>query len=241
MTLMRQDSGKILTRGMQSALGGLGYSQKVLMDIANKQLAAAQRTGGDMKLYIEKEILPSIQLQYQNGRNNAAALYEKHLAEHVNKNVVPVYNQHIYPVYDQHIQPAYKQHVAPLVKTIENEAAVALEKSQKEAQKARANAATLVKQSSSSAIKLIEEKEVDSMLPSWFMDRLEESSKDGESVVDAIWKGALILIVILCRSLMYRIICFCFSLVWYFCPLRLLVRRGSNDEDASSGNTMPPQ
>jgi hypothetical protein len=144
---MRQDSGKIVMRGVKSARDGLEIGQEFLMDLFDKQLAAVQRVGGEMVLFIEQKMIPSFLLIVHNGRVKAIALYDEHLAEVVNKNVIPVYNQHIYPVYNQHIQPAYEQHVAPIVKTIEKEATVAIEKSQKEAQKARSSAASLVKQS----------------------------------------------------------------------------------------------
>lgn len=223
-------------KGIRNAQNGLEVSQEFLMDLFGKQLANVHRITGDITLYIQKEMIPSIQLVIDNGRVKAIALYDEHLADVVNQKVIPAYNEHIYPVYNEHIQPAYKQHVAPLVKTIEKEAAVAIEKSQKEAQKARSSAASLVKQSSSSAIKLIEEKEADSILPSWILKKLEQSSKDGESVVDTICKGLFILLVILCRSLIYRFIGFVFSIVWFFCPLRLLMRQsGGINEDSSSG------
>jgi microcompartment protein CcmL/EutN len=242
MTLLRQDSGKIVARGIQNARNGLEVSQEFLMDLFGKQLENVQRISGEVTLYIQKELIPSIQLTIDNGRVKAIALYYEHVAEVVDKKVIPVYNEHIYPVYNQHIEPAYKKHVAPLVKTIEKEAAVAIEKSQKEAQKARSSAATLIKQSSSSAIKLIEEKEADSFLPSWFLQKLKETSKDGERVVDMLCKGLFILVVILCRSLIYRVIGSVLSIVWFFCPLRLFVRRdGDINQDPASSNTPLPR
>lgn len=242
MTLLREDSGKIVAKGIKNARNGLEVSQEFLIDLFGKQLENVQRISGEVTLYIQKELIPSIQLTIHNGRVKAIALYDEHVADVVNKNVIPVYNEHIYPVYNQHIEPAYKQHVAPLVKTIEKEAAVAIEKSQKEAQKARSSAAILVKQSSSSAIKLIEEKEADSMLPSWILQKLKESSNDGESVVDTLCKGLLIVVVILCRSLIFRVIGFVLSIVWFFCPLRLFVRRGGEiSQDPALNNKATPQ
>ena len=233
MTLMREDSAKMVIRGIESAQNSLEVSQEFLMDLFGKQLANVQRIGGEMILYIEKEMIPTIQLTIENGRVKAIAMFDEHLKEVVNKNVIPVYNdhiapvynEHIAPVYNEHIQPVYKQHVAPIVKTIEKEAAVAVEKTQKEARKARSTAATLVKQSSSSAMKLIEEKEADSLFPSWILSKLEQSSKDGEIVVDTIFKALVIFIMFLCRSFIYRVTRGVFSIVWFFCPLRFFVGR----------------
>jgi len=242
MTLIRQDSEQLIGRSMQRARSSLDQSQKVLMDTFSKQFAAAERTCGDIMVFLEKQVVPSIHLFIHNGRDKATALYEEHLAEVVNKHVIPLYNQHIYPVYNQHIHPAYKQHIAPIVKTIEKEAAVAIETSRKEARKARSKAAELVKTLSSSAIKLIEDKEADRILPSWFLTKLEQSSKDGESAVDTLWIGLLILLLILCRSLIYRSIGFFFSLFWFFCPLRLLVRRSRKvGHDAALCSSKPQQ
>ena len=225
MTLMREDSAKMVIRGIESAQNSLEVSQEFLMDLFGKQLANVQRVGGEMILYIEKEMIPTIQLTIENGRVKAIAMFDEHLKEVVNKNVIPVYNDHIAPVYNEHIQPVYKQHVAPIVKTIEKEAAVAVEKTQTEARKARSTAATLVKQSSSSAMKLIEEKEADSLFPSWILSKLEQSSKDGEIVVDTIFKALVIFIMFLCRSFIYRVTRGVFSIVWFFCPLRFFVGR----------------
>ena len=242
ITLMRQDSGKIVTKGIEKVRNGIEVGQEFLVDLMGKQLATIQRIGSEMTLYIENELIPSFQLIVNNGRVKAIALYDEHLADVVNKNVIPVYNEHIYPVYNQNIQPAYKEHVAPIVKTIEKEAAVAITKTKKEATKARSSAATLVKQSSSSAIKLIEEKEADSILPSWIMQKLEQSSEDGESVVDALCKGLLILVLILCRSLIFRVIGIIFAIVWFFCPLRLLFRKsGSDPQGEAASSAKPPQ
>eukprot|EP00804_Cyclotella_cryptica_P003256 CCRYP_010508-RA/>CCRYP_010508-RA protein AED:0.01 eAED:0.01 QI:1065/1/1/1/0.66/0.5/4/86/436 len=235
VTLIRQDSGQLITRSMHSARSGLDHSQKFLM-------AAAERTYGDIIVFMDKQIVPSIQLFIHNGREKAMVLYEEHLAEVVNKHVIPFYNQHLYPVYNEHIHPTYKQHIAPIFKTIEKEAALAIEMSRKEARRARSKAAELVQTSSSSAIKLIEDKDADNMLPTWFLTKLERSSKDGESVVDTLLTGLLIIAFILCRSLIYRLIGFFFSLLWFFCPLRLLVRRSKKaGHDGASCSAKPQQ
>jgi len=157
--------------------------------------------------------------------DKVAGLYDAHLAEVVNESIVPLYNEHISPIYNQHIRPVYVEHVSPIVKTIEGEAA-------KEAQKARSGAARLVRQSSSSALGVVKEKEFDSILPEWLVLQLDHWSKDGEQAVDVLFKGLLIIVAILCRSLILRIIWAPFSLVWFFCPLRLLV--GGRQEEKSA-------
>eukprot|EP00956_Cyclotella_meneghiniana_P017160 scaffold27690_cov74-Cyclotella_meneghiniana.AAC.3 len=256
LTLIRHDSGYIMTRGIEGARGGLEVgqeyvmraiegareslevAQEVMADFCVKQFANVERLGKDIAQYIQKEMVPSIQSTVNSAHQKAIALYDENIAGLVDKKLIPVYNQHIYPVYNEQIQPAYEQHVAPLVKTIEKEAAVVIKKSQEEAQKARSNAATLVKKSSTSAIKLIEEKEADSFLPLWILDMLEQSSQEGEVVVDTLFKGILIMVLILFRSRVYGIIGFCFSCIWFFCPLRLLFRQSKDvSSSSSSSNT----
>jgi len=256
LTLIRHDSGYIMTRGIESARGGLEVgqeyvmraiegareslevAQEVMADFCVKQFANVERLGKDITQYIQKEMVPSIQSTVNSAHQKAIALYDENIAGLVDKKLIPVYNQHIYPVYNEQIQPAYEQHVAPLVKTIEKEAAVVIKKSQEEAQKARSNAATLVKKSSTSAIKLIEEKEADSFLPLWILDMLEQSSQEGEVVVDTLFKGILIMVLILFRSRVYGVIGFCFSCIWFFCPLRLLFRQSKDvSSSSSSSNT----
>ena len=231
-------------RGIEGARDGLEVIQETMAEFYVKQVANVERVGKEMAHYIQKEMVPSIQSTVDNAHQRAIVFYDENIAGLVDKKLIPVYNQHIYPVYNEQIQPAYKQHVAPLVKTIEKEASVVIKKSQNEAQKVRSSAATMVKKSSSSAIKLIEKKEADSFLPPWILDKLEQSSEDGEVVVDTLFKGLVIMVLILFRSRVYHIIGFCFSCIWFFCPLRLLFRRskdvGSSNNTASSG-TKPPQ
>lgn len=218
---------------VQSASNGLSQSQKILMDGLGTQLVKAQNVGSELVSYIENEVIPNVQRLMGEACDNAIALYEDHVATAMKQNVLPLYNDHVVPVYNELIYPVYKEHVSPIVKTIEKEAVVVIEASQKEAQKARSEAATLVKQSSTSAIKMIEEKQVDGMLPSILLSILDHSSKDGEWAVDRLWKGFIILAIILCRSLVFRVVGAILSLIWFFCPLRLFVGRGESVEKES--------
>lgn len=233
ITLIREDSRKLVSNALSNTGKALEGGHEKMMALLVTQLELVQNTGEDVMQYVETELLPTMEKIANEAHDKAVALYDEHLAEGVNEKLVPLINDHVLPVYNQHILPAYLQHVSPVVKTIEGEAVVALEKSQKEVQKARSGAAKLVKQSSSSALDVITEKEIDSLLPKWIMDLIAHSSKDGEWAVDRLCKGLLILIAILCRSLIYRIIGAMFSLVWFFCPLRLFV--GGRRKTAGSG------
>ena len=199
------------------------------------QLQLIQNTGADAMDFLENELAPAIEKVAGEAYDKAAALYDEHLAAAVNEHIAPLFNQHVLPVYNQHILPMYMQHVSPVVKTIEDEAAVAIKKSQKEVQKARSGAANLVKQSSSTALDVMKEKEIDSMLPKWIVSFIAHSSKDGEWAVDKLSKALLILLIILCRSLIYRLIGLVFSVAWFFCPLRLFV--GGKREVAKETST----
>ena len=146
-------------------------------------------------------------------------LYDAHLAEAVDENVKPIYNQHIWPVYEEH--------VSPVVRAIEGEAVIVAEKTSKGAKRARSGAARLVRQSSSSALGAMKEKEIDSMLPGWLVSLLDRASSDGEWAFDGLCKSVLIIAAILFRSLLWRLfwdaVCSPFRLVWFFCPLRFVM------------------
>mmetsp|Transcript_38686 Transcript_38686/g.83351 ORF Transcript_38686/g.83351 Transcript_38686/m.83351 type:complete len:765 (+) Transcript_38686:180-2474(+) len=182
-----------------------GYCNATLIKLDSKRLL--QNAWDSTSDKVEKKILPK-----------AVALYNQYLAEAVNENLLPIYNQHILPV--------YMEHVSPIVETIEDGAAVVIEKSSTEAHKVRSGAAKLVRQSSSSALGAMKEREIDSMLPVSLMTLLVRSSTDGEWVIDTLCKWLLIITAILFRSLILRIIWLPFSLMWFFCPLRLFVGGG---------------
>mmetsp|Transcript_28694 Transcript_28694/g.49537 ORF Transcript_28694/g.49537 Transcript_28694/m.49537 type:complete len:732 (-) Transcript_28694:110-2305(-) len=236
-TLIKEDSQRILTNAFDSASRGLDSTHKSLMSVLSAQLELVQSKGSHVIDFVEEEVLPNIERIVGEACDKAAALYDAHLAVAVNENLVPLYNEHIYPIYNEHILPMYIEHVSPVIKTIEGEAAAVMDKSSKEAQRARSGAAKLVKQSSSTALGVMKEKEIDSMLPGWLVSQITHSSKDGEWAVDRLCKGLLILIVVLCRSLIKRLVWGVFSLVWFFCPLRLFVggRRKTVVEKNSNG------
>lgn len=188
-------------------------SKRLIASAWNSVNRELENKGSDVMMFIESEILPKLLRIAGEVNSKAAALYGAHLAEIVDENFVPIFNQHILPV--------YMEHVSPVVKTIKGEAAVVIEKSSKEARKARSGAGKLVRQSSSSALGAMKEREIDSMLPVSLVTLLVRSSKDGEWAVDRLFKGLLIVIAILCRALILRMIWAMCSLVWFFCPLRL--------------------
>mmetsp|Transcript_38685 Transcript_38685/g.83345 ORF Transcript_38685/g.83345 Transcript_38685/m.83345 type:complete len:757 (+) Transcript_38685:180-2450(+) len=150
--------------------------------------------------------------------DKAAALYGAHIAEHIT------------PVYNHHILPAYAEHVSPIVAPIKVEAADVIEKLSKEAQKARSEAAKLVRQSSSSVLGAMKEGEIDIMLPVSLVSLIVRSSTDGEWAIDVLCIWLLITTAILFRSLILQFVwgvfLMPFSMLWFFCPLRLFVGGG---------------
>ena len=210
--MIREDSRRFVVR-----------SQRYLADGLSTQFEKAQSACADGILFVQTVVIPNSERLIVIVRDHAVSMYEDYLASAVNENVVPIYNQHIYPLYNQHIHPIYMEHLAPIVKTVRKEVLVIARKAQKEVKKARVEAALFITKSSSSVIKVIEEKNVDSILPDWVMMQLIHSSDDGEWAVDQLWKGFLILLVIQCRSFIYKIIRALFSVIWFFCPLRLFV------------------
>jgi len=237
-TLIKEDSRKFVTNALSGASRGLDSGHKTLMAGLGAQLELIQKTGGDIMLFIEKDLLPNIERIIGEGCDKAMAMYDKHLAAAVNENLIPLYNDQIYPVYNNKILPLYVEHVSPVVKTIEGEAAVAIQKSQEGVDMARSKAASLVKEASSMTLDLMEDIKIDRKLPVWLYELLNHSSVDGEWAVGILSKGLLILIVILCRSLITRIIGAIFSLVWFFCPLRLFVggRQKTAENDAKENS-----
>ncbi len=199
------------------------------------QIELAQRAGTDVMHYFENDLLPTIEKIVREVLDKAMTMYDNHLAAPVNNNLLPFYNERIYPVYNERIYPVYKEnilpvymeHVSPAVKTIEDEMAVALQKSQEGVQLAREKSALLVKETSTALLELIDDdtnRVADkSMLPQWLYQILDHASRDGEWAVEKLFRGLLILVAILCHSLIFRINGYVLSWVWFFCPLRLFV------------------
>eukprot|EP00581_Thalassiosira_minuscula_P016913 CAMPEP_0183711974 /NCGR_PEP_ID=MMETSP0737-20130205/7280_1 /TAXON_ID=385413 /ORGANISM="Thalassiosira miniscula, Strain CCMP1093" /LENGTH=756 /DNA_ID=CAMNT_0025940547 /DNA_START=80 /DNA_END=2347 /DNA_ORIENTATION=- len=222
-TMIKEDSRRFLTNAMDSVSRGFDNGHQQLVRSLSSQWDLAQSKGADALDYVKMEVFPEIERVASEAREKTIALYDEHLAEAVNQNLVPLYEQHVYPVYNQQILPLYKEHVSPVVKTIEEEASILADKSSKELQKVRSRAATLVKQSSSSALDVMKEKDMESMIPEWVVSQLVHTSEDGEWAVDGLSKGLLIVTVILCRSLILGLIGYILSWVWFFCPLRIFV------------------
>jgi hypothetical protein len=219
---------------LDSTSRGLDSGHKMLMAGLATQLAMAQKTGTDVMHYYEHDLLPAIEKIVREAMTKAVTMYDNHVAEHVNNNllpfynerIIPVYNERIYPVYNENILPVYMEHVSPAVKTIESEVSVAIQKSQEGVQLAREKSALLVEETSTAVLELIDETDrVDkSMLPQWLYQILDHASRDGEWAVEKLFRGLLIIVAILCRSLIFRILGYVLSWIWFFCPLRLFVR-----------------
>ena len=222
-TLIKLDSQQFATNMLNSISQGLDLGHQALIDGLSKQLEIIQQTGGDVLVFIKEDLLPKVEQIADETRDKALVLYTQHLAEAVNANLLPVYNDKVLPVYNEH--------VSPVVKTIEAEVAVALQKSQEGVQMARTKAGTLVKETAGE-IKEIDE--IDEKLPQWLSRFLDEASVDGLMVVDKLCKVLFVVIAILCRSLIFRLIGILFSIIWYFCPLRLFVGKKTISVDSSA-------
>lgn len=211
---------------LDAASRGLEGGHAAIVAGLSAQLELAQRTGADVMTFIEEDLLPRMERIVGEACDKALELYDRHLAEAVNDNLVPLYNERIRPVYDERVLPAYREHVSPVVRTIEEEASVAIQKSREGALIARSKAASLVKEASDGALAKIGESKMDSRLPRWLRRVLDEASASGEWVVDGLSRFLLFILAIACRSLFFRAVGSVFSLAWFFCPLRLLVGGG---------------
>lgn len=232
-----EDSRRLAMNALDSASRGLDSGHKMLMAGLATQLELAQKTGTDAIHYYENDLLPTIERIVREAIDKAVILYDNHLAAVVNDNllpfynerIIPVYSERIYPVYNENILPAYMEHVAPAVKTIEGEMSVAIQKSQEGVQMAREKGALLVEGTSTAVLELIDQKNrVENKkhisLPEWLHQILEHASRDGKWAVEKLFQGFLLIVAILCRSLIFRIVGYLLSWIWFFCPLRLFVR-----------------
>jgi len=224
---MKEKSRRLVMNALDGASRGLDSGHEIIM----AQLDTLQKTGIDAMLYIDMDLLPAVERIVVEARDKVVALYAKHLAGPVTKNLLPLYNERIYPVYNQSLLPAYVEHVSPVVRRIEGEAAVAIVKSQEGARMARSKVAALVSETSNLVLEKNKEMKV---LPSWLYGPLYKASLDGEWAVEKLNRVVMVLVIILTRSLIYRVIGFIFSLVWFFCPLRLLVG-GRSKETVENG------
>jgi len=238
-TLIKEDSRKIIMNALSGASRGLDGGHKTLMAGLSTQLELVQNTGADVLQFIEKDLLPNIERIIGEGCDKAVAMYDKHLSAAVNENLLPLYNNHIYPVYNQKFLPVYLQHVSPVVNTIGGEATVAIQKSQEGVHIARSKAASLVKETSSKTLYLMEEKNIDKKLPGWLNELITHCATDGEWAVGMLSKVLITLIIIFFRPTIMRIVGVVFSLVWFFCPLRLFVggRQNTAEKNATGDST----
>ena len=247
-TLLLEDSRRLVMNALDSTSRGLDGGHKMLMAGLATQLELAQRAGTDVKLYFENDLLPAIEKLVREAMDTAVAMYDNHLAAPVNNNLLPfyneriypVYNERIYPVYNENILPVYMEHVSPAVKTIESEMAVAIQKSQEGVQLAREKSATIVEETSAAVLELIKEdtnRVVDkNMLLQWLYQILDHASRDGNWAVEKLFRGLLVIVAILCRSLIFRIIGYVLSWIWFFCPLRLFARARPKEGTKNDSN-----
>mmetsp|Transcript_4370 Transcript_4370/g.9026 ORF Transcript_4370/g.9026 Transcript_4370/m.9026 type:complete len:800 (-) Transcript_4370:39-2438(-) len=232
VTLLREDSRRILSDVLQKARTGLGQSEEIAKNAAKsasvevgRQLQRAQSASSDGLMLVEKEFLPRFQKFLADAQKKAASLYAAHLAEIVNKQILPVYNQHFRPV--------YQEHFGPIVKLVNKEVEITIEKLRNQAEKARVKAVALVEETCSSAIRMIKRNKRAEQRPAFVMNWLRDSSKDGTNFVENMWRALLILVVILCRPLIRAIIRKIMSIIWFFCPLRLFVSLGRSKKEAA--------
>ncbi|KAL3762797.1 hypothetical protein ACHAW5_008494 [Stephanodiscus triporus] len=231
ITLMKEDSRRFAMNALDGASRGLDSGHEFLMT----QLDTLQKMGADFMPYLDKVLLPAVERIVADARDKVVALYAKHLEGPVANNLLPLYNERIYPVYNRKILPAYMEHVSPVVRRIQEKAAVATQKSQEGAQMARSKAASLVRDTSNV---LLEKNKEMTVLPGWLHGPLYRASLDGEWAVEKLLRVFMVFVIILSRSLIFRVIRLMFSLVWFFCPLRLLVKgrsKETGENDAKEG------
>jgi len=229
VTLFKEDSQRFVNNVLDSAAQGLDNGHKALADGLSTQVELVQSKASDGLVYVQNDLLPSIQKTLDEATDKVSDIYDQHVADIVNTKLVPLYNEHVFPVYNEKVLPVYNEkvlpvymeHVSPVVSTIKTEAAVALQKSQEGVQAARSNAALAVKEGAKTSIGIIRENKLNEKVPTWLASFLDDASENGEKVVDILIMVAAFFLVIMCRSLIFRTIGAVFSIVWFFCPLRL--------------------
>jgi len=245
VTLFKEDSQQFINNVMDSTTQGLDKGHKALAGGLSTQVELVQSKASDGLVYFQNELLPSIRRAVGEATDKASDLYDQHVADIVNTKILPLYNEHVFPVYNEKVLPVYNEkvlpvymeHVSPVVETIKTEAAVALQKSQEGVQVARSNAALAVKEGAKSSIDILQENRMDEKLPTWLASFLDDASANGEKVVDILIMVAAFFLVIMCRSLIFRTIGAVFSIVWFFCPLRLFF--GGNKATKKKNSPVP--
>lgn len=85
---------------------------------------------------------------------------------------------------------------------------------------AHSQAVALVRETSNVVLEKDKQKK---MVPNWLYGTLNKASLDPEWAVEKLTRAVIVLVMILSRSIIYRVIGMVFYLFWFFCPLRLLV------------------
>ncbi len=224
-TLIREDSRKLVLNALESTKNGFANSQQLLSSGLHEQLVPQ----------VEKmlgEACEKALEAYNMVSSKAIVLYKDHVAAVVDKTIVPALDQHVYPVLDQHVYPVWKKQVVPLidqgservspiVKTIEKE-------TKKNVKMAREGIAPRLESWSSSVIKFAQKNNFFNKLPAWVSTPLTRAAEDGQWALDTLSRAYLLLLVVLFRSLIFRII-------WFFCPLRLFFRKKKPEKDNNKG------
>jgi hypothetical protein len=194
-----------------------------------RHLDVLEKTWLEVKGHMKEKVLPTVENAVVDARKKASLLYEKHLEVHVNTHLLPIYNEKIYPVYNEKIYPVYEtiipvyvMHVSPVIKQMKILTKDAIDISHDGIKKAHSKAATFARETS---IVVLEKNKTKDVLPPWLVDIVSHASTDGEWAVNNLFGGIAILIFIALRSyvryFLFRMIGFIYSVVWFFCPLRL--------------------
>lgn len=224
-TLIREDSRKLVLNALESTKRGFANTQQLLSSGLQEELVPK----------VEKmlgEACEKALEAYNMVSSKAIVLYKDHVATVVDKTIVPALDQHVYPVLDQHVYPVWKKQVVPLidqgservspiVKTIEKE-------TKKNVKMAREGIAPRLESWSSSVIKFALQNNFFNKLPAWVSTPLTRAAEDGQWALDTLSRAYLLLLVVLFRSLIFKII-------WFFCPLRLFFRKRKSEKDNSKG------
>jgi len=232
-TLIREDSRKLVLNALESTKNGFANTQQLLSSgLQEKLVPQVEKMLGEA---CEKALEA-----YNMVSSKAIVLYKDHVATVVDKTIVPALDQHVYPILDQHVYPVLDQHVypvwkkqvvplidqgservSPIVKTIEKE-------TKKNVKMAREGIAPRLESWSSSVIKFAQKNNFFNKLPAWVSTPLTRAAEDGQWALDTLSRAYLLLLVVLFRSLIFRII-------WFFCPLRLFFRKRKPENDNNNG------
>lgn len=224
-TLIREDSRKLVLNALANTKNGLTGTQKLLSNGLGGQVQFVQDKSANVVLFIEEELIPKVEKAmgeaceialeaYNDLSSKALVLYNDHLAVVVNEKIVPVLDEHVYPVWKKKAVPLIDQcteQVSPIVKTIDKE-------TRKKVTKARAGIAPRLESWASSFMKYAQKNNFSDKMPKYVSSQLTRAAEDGQWALDSFVYGYLLLVVVLFRSMIFRVI-------WFFCPLRLFFRK----------------